>query len=109
MNQFTLVKNIILSESVGSNITRQYMLSAMRNYCSVNASWRTLDSIRNYFTQAGYLQKIRLGVYKIIKKPNENMTKSQLLEEAYGKKYKYEKRTLEDRRLSDMAECSQSI
>lgn len=86
---FTAIKELIISTEIGGEITRQQLIKSLRLKCGVTFSESTMDSIRMYFTAAGYLQDVhtddkrRYGIYKVVKHPDVKLTKSQLLKEAY--------------------------
>lgn len=86
---FTAIKELIISTEIGGEITRQQLLKSLRVKCGVTFSESTMDSIRMYFTAAGYLQDVqtddkrRYGIYKVVRHPDVKLTKSQLLKEAY--------------------------
>lgn len=86
---FQVIKDMIRFTIVGKIITRTEII----NKCleeGVPFSEHTIDSIRNYFTQAGYLKLVEndgkrvLGQFVVVKKPDIDLVKSQLLKEAYG-------------------------
>lgn len=43
----------------------------------------TIDNYRNWFCKAGYLKWEKQGYYRLIKKPDENLTSVALRKEAY--------------------------
>lgn len=87
--RFTAIKELIISTEIGREITRQQLIKSLRVKCGVTFSENTMDSIRMYFTAAGYLQDVqtddkrRYGIYKVVRHPDVKLTKSQLLKEAY--------------------------
>lgn len=86
---FTAIKELIASTEIGGEITRQQLIKSLRVKCGVTFSESTMDSIRRYFTAAGYLQDVQTddkrwyGIYKVVRHPDVKLTKSQLLKEAY--------------------------
>jgi len=60
-------------------ITRKDLIKSV----AANGQW-TRDTYRNLFFQAGYLEKVGAGKYKLIYKIPENMTTKQITKEAYS-------------------------
>lgn len=78
-----------MQAKTGTILSRQDLI----DYCKDNdpyCSEHTIDSIRRYYTAAGYLEDVyednrrQWGRYRVVKQPDLTMNKSQLLEEAYG-------------------------
>ncbi len=82
----SMMSEIINITQVGDTITRSEL---HRNILSIlnKLSPESIDNFRNYFTQAGYMQTSKRGVYTKMKDVPENMTAIQLLAEAYPESY----------------------
>jgi len=87
---FQLIKEFLAAKQVGSQVTRQQILTYIRASLDVSFSEMTVDSIRRELTVAGYLSDLAVagkkvnGVYIIKKHPEPNLTKSVLMQRAYG-------------------------
>lgn len=83
------IKEFIIMSGVGATISRTELLKYLISE-GIPFSNNTVDSIRNYFTQAGYLSlaesngKRKFGFFKVERLPDIDLTKSQLLKEAYS-------------------------
>ena len=81
-NYWTLTCRYFRDEvGVGSVGRRQHMLR-----CVIPASYKhdhTIDTYRNVLTQAGYLKRIRLGVYLVVKMIPLDLTYSKARDQAY--------------------------
>lgn len=82
----SLLKNLIKlinTNEPGTIIQRQDLLTV--DPTERRNSQTTIDTYRNYLTQAGYLSKENLqsGSYKVVRHIDENLTVSKLKTQAY--------------------------
>lgn len=68
-----------------SCITREQIRKRFRMFeTSHNAHETTMDNYRNYLTQAGYLQIVGRGKYKVVNKIPKKKSVAGVFNEAYG-------------------------
>jgi len=73
---------------IGDLITRKQIFHNLPELSEYVGSSNTIDNYRNWFRKAGYLETIKPGHYKLVKKIPSDLTTIQLRKEAYPNKKK---------------------
>lgn len=80
MNKWMLTLNYFLAQDMGKPIKRKDYLRTMKRF---NLKPVTCDNNRNILMTAGYLQRIKRGVYKVTQPISIYLTYTQARKEAY--------------------------
>lgn len=83
VNTFQLMLQYLNDLRIGQTFSRAKLLQELRINKGSDATNNTIDNYRNYFKQAGYIETVRRGHYKLLAKPFLGMSSSTLFEEAY--------------------------
>lgn len=84
MNLWNALK-IYLSDKFREVVRRQELINYLSNHESIRyVNNNTIDTYRNYLTQAGYLIKIRPGHYRVEREIPIDISVSDIRYEAYG-------------------------
>jgi hypothetical protein len=85
------MKEFINGFNIGDTITRSELLDYLSStgfYDSAvsKARWgtSTIDTYRNYLEKAGYLRKLRYGIYKVVEEIPNALTIPEIKEKAYS-------------------------
>lgn len=85
MNKWDTLVEYINKKNIGDIIFRGELISATNSKTNQNTS---VDNQRNWLMNCGYLERIKIGQYKILKHIDIKLTSNEIKKRSYNQEYR---------------------